>query len=473
MEKVFKWLTTESECDKSLSYIHWFARSFEPVNFEGIDRLMMCYIKYCAYLSIPARRQFFEAYIKVDGKKDIKKYNIKVDSMTAYDYEESSQLEEAYRMLIEAACQAYDRYIEQDLTDRDFKVDMHEYMSTRKSVAIQDTMMKFYPLLMGGNDVTDVNNDMQSALHKLDDIWDLKKLKTIDRFSGDDDDDEDKLEYLCKTGIPCIDGDIGGVYDHLVYTFTGQPGAGKTRFGAIHFCYKLITEAKCNVAVYNLELSKSQYKNILIAYHISRVYRNGQYPIKIPDSLMNKKDGMSKQQKAIYEAAKIDLFESGKYGSITFLDELVVESYEQELIDMKRDNPNLRFVIVDYAGFAKSKPTSKWEARKQRYEIITDVYDISVAIKKMLGLGFLILNQFTDEGITAALAGKKIRSGHVQGGQVIERHSDYDIMMTMTEEQEAADARMLSLAKKRGTAGFGNALIKVDLSISIFRQEEG
>lgn len=470
MEKVFKWLTQESGCEKSLSYTHWFAKGFDPKDFVGIDKLLMCYIKYCAKLSIPAKRSFFTAYLRVDGKRDIKKYNIKVESMTSYDYEESSQLEEAYRVLCDVGTSTYDQYMEQDLTDREFKTDMYEYMSSMRTTAIQDTMMKFYPRLMDGSDIEEVQEEMQSALKHVKEVWSTDKLKSVD-ITNSSDDDDDKRDFLAKTGIPCIDGDIGGVYDRLVYTFTGPPGGGKTRFSLIHFCYQIITQAKQDVMVYNLELSNAEAKNIMIAYHIAKLYANNANPIKIPDSLMNIKDGLSDQQKMIYEAAKIDLFESGKYGKVIFKDELVVEEYEQELIDAKRDDPNLRFVIVDYAGFAKSKPSTRWEARKQRYEIITDVYDISVVIKKMLGLGFLILNQFSDEGITASLAGKKIRAGHVQGGQVVERHSDYDMVMTMTEEQETVNARTLSLAKKRGTAGFSNVLIYVDLSVSIFRQE--
>lgn len=471
MEKVFKWLTQESGCEKSLSYTCWFARSFEPSNFIGIDKLLMCYIKYCAKLAIPAKRSFFTAYLRVDGKRDIKKYNIKVESMSSYDYSETSQLEEAYRVLCELGTSTYDRYVEQDLTDREFKTDMYEYMSGMRVTAIQDTMMKYYPKLMDGSDVEEVQNEMENALHKVKETWNTDRLQNVDLVKSSSADDDDKLEFLCKTNIPCIDGDIGGIYDRMVYTFTGQPGSGKTRFGSIHFGYQLLTVAKCDICFYTLELTRSQIKNILIAYHIARLYANNTHPIKIPDSLMNQKDGLDEQQKMIYEAAKVDLFESGKYGNIIFKDELIVEEYEQELIDMKRDDPNLRFVIVDYAGFAKSKPTSKWEARKQGYEIITDVYNISVSSKKTLGLGFLILNQFNDDGVTAALAGKKIRSGHIQGGQVVERHSDYDMVMTMTEEQEMVNARTFAMAKKRGTAGFSNALIYVDLSVSIFRQE--
>ena len=465
MEKVFKWLTQDGGDPKAVTYVNWFARNFSPNDFTGIDRLMVCFIQYCASLSISPTKKFFMSYLKVDGKRDMKKYNIRTDTMSSFDYNETSQLEAGFQTLAGIAGDTYDRYMEQDLTDRSFKVDVDMFLSEMQTEAIQSTFYKYFSQLSDGFDPRDVSLGARSALAKVDTVFDRGKIKTVEYVSAADDDLD--MRFICKTGLPCIDGDVGGIYTDMIYTFTGQPGSGKTRFAWVHFVYQIITVAKEDVLVYNLELSDSQAKNIIIAYHILRLYGGR---IKIPDSVMNKKE-MTEEQQRIYEAAKIDLFESGNYGKIIIRGQLVVEEYEQEVTDIKRDNPNLSFVTIDYLGFSKSKPTTKWDARKQKYEIITDAYDISVDLKKALHIGFLCLNQYTDEGITAALAGKKIRSGHVQGGQVVERHSDYDMTMTMTEEQELANVRSLSIAKKRGSKGFNNVTISVDLSVSIFRQE--
>ena len=81
------------------------------------------------------------------------------------------------------------------------------------------------------------------------------------------------------------------------------------------------------------------------------------------------------------------------------------------------------------------------------------------------------INQYNDEGINAAYAGKTIRPGHVQGGHIANRHTDYDLSMTYTEEQKLANLRTLANTKPRGSGGFKPVQLKTDLSISMFRQE--
>ena len=80
MENIFKWFTEEGGSPKANVYVYWFVRQFSPKNFNGIDRLLMCFLCYCAKLSIVPCRKWLEAYLKVDGKQDIKQHNIKVET---------------------------------------------------------------------------------------------------------------------------------------------------------------------------------------------------------------------------------------------------------------------------------------------------------------------------------------------------------------------------------------------------------
>ena len=469
MEKIFKWFTDMAQSDKSEVYITWFSSHFEPENFDGIDKLFAAYIKYCAYLSVPAKRDFFNAFLRIDGKRIIKEYNIKVDGMNSYDYNESSQLEEAYLTIVNIAQSTYERYMEVDLTDKDFRIDMYEYISLRKSDMIQKIMMESFPRLSDGSDITEVSTDMQIKLAQIEEVWTTESINDISYMKSKDE-KEVKIEFICKTGVPCIDGPDGpgGLYTRLIYSFNGQPGAGKSRFTYTQFCYKVLTEAKKDVLVYSLELSESQVKNVLIAYHITRLYAGR---LKIPDSFMNK-DEMTEEQRRIYESAKTDLFESGKYGHLEVKSELIVETYEKELISYMKMHPDCRWVEIDYAGEVHSKPVSKYDRVLPKYEQITAAYEITkrVQLKKIFHFGCCIVNQYNDEGITAAYAGKPIRPGFVQGGHIVQRHADVDISMTMTDEQEAAGLRALTTTKNRGEAGFKNVLFEADLSVSIFRQ---
>ena len=466
MNRVFKWLTEEGNNPRAGTYTSWFAKSFEPKDFQGIDRLLVCYIKYCAKLYITPRKEFLGAYLKIDGKQDIRKYNIKTDTMSSYDYSESSQLEEAYQVISSLAHTAYDSYISEDISNREFKVDMYDFMSSMKSDMIQQEMMRAYPRLTDGSNITEVSEDLRSSLAKLDEVYDTRKIKDVDS-PDEHEEDEGEMHFLAKTQLPCVDGDIGGIYTRIIYTLNAQPGGGKTRMALIHWVYQVLTVAKKDVVFYETELSAAQVKNILIAYHITRVYGGR---IKIPDSLMNKKREMNEQQLQIYESAKIDLFESGNYGKFILREDCVVEKLEDELtIDIRENNVGL--IGIDYMGLIESRPESKWDKTLEQFEIITEAYKIVRRIVRRLDVSGICINQYNDKGIEAAYAGKTIRSGHVQGGHIVQRHTDYDLSMTYTEEQKLAKVRSLSTSKVRGTAGFANVLFRTDLSVSIFLQE--
>ena len=467
MERVFKWLTFESNNPKAGTYTNWFAKSFEPNDFDGIDKLLMCYIKYCAKLDIVPKREFFNSYLKVDGKRDVKEYNIKTDTMSSYDYREASQLEAAYQIIKDLANSTYDTYLSVDLNGRDFKVDMYDFMSTKKSDGIQNVMMQAYPKLTDGSNIEEVSAEIRTKLSRLDETYDDKKIRKIDVASNKNTQD-DEMRFICKTHMPCVDGDVGGVYTRLIYTVNAQPAGGKTRFVLTHFVYPTLTEGKEDVVYYSTELMSMQVKNILIAYHITKLYGGR---VKIPDTLMNRKSEMSAEQLQIYESAKIDLFESGKYGNFIVEDECVVETLYNELLDYKKLYPKLGLVVIDYMGLCKSRPESKWDKRLDAYEIITQGYEAVRDFLKSTDVAAVCINQYNEKGIDAAFAGKPIRSGHVQGGHIVQRHTDYDISITYTEEQKLANVRIFQTSKTRGTPGFSNVLVSVDLAVSIFRQE--
>ena len=459
MEHVIKWLST------SKLYSNWFAMTFEPKDFDGINRLFDCFIKYCSKLNIVPTLDFLKAYLAVDGKQDIKKYNIKIESMDAFDYTQSSQLEEAYQTISQTAISLYDQYMQEDLTDREFKVDIYDFIKRLKTDSIQKTFMDAFSDMNNGIDINDISDSVKTRINDINNTYDTESLRKIDYMTKDS--EETEMEFIAKTGLPCIDGDVGGIYTHLMYTINSQPAGGKTRFSLVCFVYPVLM-AGGDVMYFETELTAMQTKNILIAYHIIQLYGG---KVKIPDSLMNRKSEMSEEQLRIYESAKIDLFESGKYGKFIIKDECIVEELEDDINGILSTNNNLKLVCIDYMGLISSKPTNKFERRKDPYLIITEGYEIVRNILRHANLAAVCINQFNDEGISAAYAGKPIRSGYIQGGHISNRHTDYDLSLTYTEEQKLAHVRMLSTSKTRGSAGFSNVILMTDLSVSLFRQE--
>lgn len=465
MKRVFKWLTHESGAEAAGVYVDWFANEFEPRDFDGVERLMVCFTKYCAKLGIVPRREFLAAYLKVDGKRDVKKYGIRTDQMTSYDYKESSQLEEAFRVISEIAVSTYEDYLTESLDNRAFKVDMYNFLASKHAEAIQRAMMQTYPKLSDGSDIVEVSSDLEDSLAHISEVFNVEHVSEIEETRTE----PGKIRCIAQTGVPCVDGDIGGIFTGFIYTLTSNPGGGKTRFSLVHWVYPILVNAKEDVLYYELELSKTQAENILIAYHITRVYGGR---IKIPDSLALKYDELTDEQKQIWESARIDLFESGKYGTLYLRDKLNIEDMEKDASSvMRQSKGKLSFIGYDYVGMIRSVPTNQYQRRMERYEIIYEAYDIMRRLTHKYDIGVLALNQFNDTGIAKADAGKQMTSGDVQGGHAMNRYSDWDCYLTCTPEHRLAKIRMMSVPKSRFSGGFLNVMFSVDLSVSIFRQE--
>ena len=468
MKDIFKWFTQAN--DKiSLVRIAWFVERFGYSEFTGVDRVLYLFLQYCADLDIPAAKHYLSAFLKTEGKKLIKRNNIKLETMANYNYEEPASLEEAYRVISTATQALYDEYFKQEIGDHSFKVDMAAFMVQRKSERIQELLISVFPRLSNGDDIDEVLEAVATTINTIQTTYDIAHLEKLDFLSGDREVTKgvDIQKLLFKTTLPCIDGDLGGMFTKMVLSFTGSPGSGKTRAAMALFAYIGITMAKIDVLFDELELSKMEVQNMFIAHHIVHLYGG---KVKIPDSKMNRGE-LSPEEQRYYESAKMDLFESGKYGKLHIrTDGLVVEKLEKDMYMFLKHNRNVKLWVVDYAGLIQSKPVEKFGRRYDKYEIIDEAYKIAKRIANIADIGVLFLNQFNKEGIDAAEKGKRIVSGMVEGGQSIARNADYDMAMCMTPEQELANMRTLSTVKKRAAKGFQNVPIHTDLSVSIFRQ---
>jgi replicative DNA helicase len=466
MEHMLKWFTNKGD-GRAAIYVQWFAITFRPENFSGLDALYACFIIYCAKLSVVPCSKYLESYLRVDGMADVKEYKIRLDDMDSYDYDQLSQLMEAYDVIKEVAMSTFDVYMNEDIEDMDFKVAAHEFMSTIKQEKITNLIMQTIPHLSDGSDVDKLSENLRYSLVDIKDTYDVDKISEVDYAEEHKD---QKMELICTTGIDAIDTDYGGIYTHIMYTLNSQPSGGKTRFGLAHFAYRIMTIAKKDVLCYETELTKAQTKNILISYHIAKLYG-----VKVPDKLINQ-DRLTEHQRHLVESAKIDLFESGKYGHFEIKDECIVETLDEELKFAVKTNPNLRLIMIDYMGLVDSKPLTKYGKRLEGYEIITEAYKIVRRILRIADVSALCINQFNDKGIDAAFAGKTIKPGFIQGGHIVHRHTDYDLSMTYTEEQNLGGEdkikfRTLSNTKTRGSSGFGSTLLSADLGVSLFKQE--
>lgn len=467
MGEVFKWLVGKGSDDRV--YLSWFTNNFIIDDFEGIDRFLFCFLKFCDDLNVDASKKHLVLFITTEGKRVIKDNHIIIGSLASLDYKEPAALEEALRIVGDSALSQYDIYnsVPIEATD-DFRTVMYEFMVIKKKEAVRTMMADSFPKLTDGTDIDDVIASMSIRTTGISQRYNLSAIDKIGYLQKTGVENAGKMRRIVTTGIPAIDQDCGGLYSTQFVAVSGQPGSGKSRFALALIAYRCAVVEKKDCWFKSLELSAAEVQNILIAIHIVNLY-DGR--IKIPDSSMNRGE-MSPEQKKYYESAKIDLFESvGKYGKIIIDAESVcVELLDKTIRDGLRQNPSIECVVVDYLGFIRSKPQTKYDKTLG----ITDIISESVIILKNIARDTDTLSvglcQYNKEGIEAALAGKRIDSSCIQGGQAVERTADYNLAMSYTEEQWLASMRTISTGKVRGAAGFFNVPLHVDLSVSKFSQ---
>ncbi len=457
MEELFYYLIGHN------NYLKWFLRTFVISDFNGIDKFFYVYLKFCNDLQVDIVTSL-DSYLITDATKDIKKYNIKLPTQDSFNYDDIASLKEAVSVISQEARQTLVRYSRQPEEAREFKIVANEYRAKHKSELLTEEMMKAFQNISVNDDVDLASERLDARIRDINRRLDMRTLRRVEFLTDDDEDDE--MEFIALTGLRCIDGDIGGIYSPLIYTINSQPGGGKTRMSLSHFVYPVLLKGY-DVLYYELELSSGQIRNILVSYHISKVYSDS---FKIQDTSLNK-GNLSPEQKHVADSARVDLFENPRMGQFQIEHEAVAETFYNDVMDKAALATNLKLIVVDYMGLATSIPQGKYDRRLDKPQIISMVYEALRKISRELKVAVVAINQFNDAGIDAAFAGRPIKPGMVQGGHDPGRYTDYDLNLTYTEEQKVSHTRVLSSATKtRGSEGFGEQLLAVDLSISAFRE---
>lgn len=467
MDKIFKYFTADSPI--TVSYINWFTKNFPVSEFAGINKVLYLFLEYCATLGITAKRSYLLVFLSTDLKKYVRKYNIRVEALTAnFNYDEIAAFEQAVQVISSASIDSYDAMSEAIPEENDdFKVLLAEFMNTNLKERIMAIFTEEFTRMNQGEDAIVIAESTRTALSAVREIYNIEKISDLDFLTGaktDKSDKSQKARLIAKTGLAAIDEDYGGCFSKALITFAGQPGYGKTRFLVAIFIYPALVQYKVGVRLDELELEEYEVENMLLSIHIANLYK-----VKIPDRDINR-DDLSEEQKKIVASAKIDLLESGKYGRLRISTKhLVVEDMYDEAINFFKVNRDIQIWAVDYVGRVISKPTDRY-SNKNKAEIIDLALIAGKDVAKKADICSIFVNQYNDEGNKAADMGKPIMVGMIQGGQSIQRHSDYDIAITATLDQFAARLRMISTTKVRAAVGYNFVPLQTDLSISRYTQ---
>lgn len=475
MNSIFKWFVDD---ELSPAYITWFVESFSIDCFTGIDKLLYCFLKFCDDLTLPAKKKYLETFLLSDGRGLIKKHNIRLESFSQFDYKDPAAFEEAFRVISQTAITTYELYSSVDLTDHTFKVDMYDFIQSEKRNILQEALTTAYTDLTSKSS-DDTSEELAYKLDLLKEQFDTSKLEDLEFLtrnkvvmqSEEQDVNQTRtgtMRSIFYMGLPCIDEDLGPVKSKQIISIVGTPGGGKTRLAMIHSAYMCAVKSKKGVLIDEYELSANEIENIFIAYHIVNLFKG---KVKIADRSMNN-NALSREQLQYYQAAKDDLFHSGKYGRILIYDKRrVIQKMERQMLSFFKHNSDIELWVIDYAGMWLSEKQDKYDKDLSRAEYINAGYDTVKSILKTADVASVIVNQYNKEGIRDNDAGKIPTFDGVQGGNTVSYYSDYVVAMTNTPEQELAHISLLSTMKKRAAAGFRAVEIRKDLAVSLFTQQ--
>lgn len=448
---------------RRVGYILWFVDTFPSFEFKGEDFIMRLYCEYCARLGVPMKSQYFSVYLSTELRKILIETRVKLPGTDNLSYDEPTGLENAYQVATEYLQNEFSILESYSSDIQDFPVAADAYMSQRLSERTVEELGKAYEVLSSSDNSQATVDYALDRLILLRDIYSKEHIDQLEdvalREVGTTD-----FNFVTDTGIRIIDDDISGVYTTQLFSVEAQPGTGKTRFALGVMAYRTAVLYKKNVVYYQLEQTEAEAISMLVARHVFTLYNiqisSGMIQFnRVPPELQDK-----------VTAARIDLFESGKYGKIKIINtDLYYETLEQVFRkDDKLFGP-FDLVIVDYMGLIMQKP-DKYRKEKLDYQVIAESYRKMKHYMRSTRKCGLAVSQLNREGIAAGKADKEITPEMAQGGIVVYKHTDQNLALTRTATMEAQQKMRVSQPKKRGTEGFGTTVIDTRLGFCYFYQ---
>lgn len=468
MDKIFAHFISrgdQSDAKRRLAYAAWFVEAIPLIEFDGDDKLFAEYIDYSVSLGVPVKFKYFQTWMDTELREVLHKTRVKVPGCENLSFDDPVSFETCYRTTVDVMNDNFKilETVESDLDD--FRMEVAAYFAEKRSSKLTQALAGTFDVLSNSGSTDDAADYALDTINAIKEVYDVDKLEDLE--TADEDtilQNKATMIKVSDSGLPAIDTDSGGLFTSQLLGVEAQPGTGKTRFALGTYCYRAVTVYKKNVLFLSLEQKEAEIHAMMVACHMFHMFN-----IQISDKMIltgNIPDEVYPQ----YEAAKFDLFSSGKYGKFIAKEaDLYVETFIVKLRTLDKLQGPFDLICIDYMGLIESKP-AQYQKEKTEYEIIKTAFKQFKKFLRHSNKAGIAISQFNREGIQAGKNDKEITTEMAQGGIAVYRNTDYNIAMSMTDTMRLQQKRRFSQPKVRSSAGFHNFLADVRLGFCYFKQ---
>jgi len=477
MHKIFGYFLKRAEdstedVGKRIAYASWFLDSFPEEEFVKTERLFFKMLELSVKFAIPLTEKYIRTYIASEMRNYILKSKIKVEGTEELNnFEDLVQLESLVARTKDVILGNYYDLLNEAADIDEFIAEADMFMSERLDERVMDILQKSYEMrsamVDGKTGIGDASNFLVEETSYVTEVYDKEKLEEL---ASDTLMSQGSMLFVTDTGIPGIDSDTLGGHAGQMYGIEAGPGIGKTRFACGVWTYRAAVYHKKDVAYFALEQSKKEIEALLIARHFYELYSEEM------DSKLILFDKVPEKYKKKVIAAKMDLFESGKYGKIFIRAGamLYLENFIDKIKMLDKLQGPFDMIVIDYMGLLEQKPRKKNEYTKelQDYEIIKRGYKKFKRYLMNSQKFGIAVNQLNAKGAEKAKKGQDVDTMDAQGGMEVYRSTDYNMTIIATPEMEAKKVREITSPKKRNSEGIGRILCRVRMACCLWVQAE-
>ena len=472
MNDIFKYFISHNDADdvQRFAYASWFTDAFPVEEFVSDEQFFWMFTNYCVTLGVPLKFKYLETWCFTELRTALRNLKARVPGCETLNYDDPLSFETAYTTTAKVL---YDDFniLETDVPDiTEFKADAAKFMSIKRKERLTEALSNTYNVLNESDDCIKATDYALQTIQTINELYDEDVLLDLeaDEYYADDETEEIKRKHSMKListcGLPAIDKDSDGIYGSQLFGIEAQPGTGKTRFALGTYVYRALTIHKTNVLFLALEQKPMEIEAMLVALHVFNLFN-----IQISDRMIwtNKVPEEFQQQ---VEAARYDLFKSGKYGKCKYMEvDLYVETFISKITNWDRLHGPFDLIVIDYMGLIESMP-AQFKKELTEAEIIKKSFKAFKKYLRRTNKAGIAVSQFNREGVQAGKADKEITTDMAQGGMAVYRNTDYNIAISMTETMRLAQKRRFSQPKVRASGGFGSFVADTRLGFCYWRQ---